>query len=169
MFTACAAGLAMFLAVRDHKGATWPTPGEEQPESIGIKGDLKPMLRIYRKTGSGSELLSAHASVHRGDTLQIRYVAAGKRFGVIVSIDARGLVTFHLPESAGSAMALDRDGERALPHAYELDDSPGFERFLFVTSDDPFTTAEIAQALKNGTALPARLASFELPLKKETP
>ena len=169
MITACAAGLAMVLAVRDHKGATWPTPGEEQPESIGIKGDLKPLLRIYRKTGSGSELLSAHASVHRGDTLQIRYVAAGKRFGVIASIDARGLITFHLPESAGPATALDRDGERALPHAYELDDSPGFERFLFVTSDDPFTTAEIAQALRTGTALPARLTSFELPLKKETP
>ena len=169
MITACAAGLAIILAVRDHKGVTWPTPGEEQPESIGIKGDLKPMLRIYRKTGSGSELLSVHVSVHQGDTLQIRYVAAGKRFGVIASIDARGLITFHLPESAGSAMALDRDGERALPHAYELDDSPGFERFFFFTSDAPFTTAEIAQALRNGTALPARLASFELLFKKESP
>jgi hypothetical protein len=166
--TACAAGLAVVLAVRDHKNTTQPSPSEEQPESIGIKGDLKPALRIYRKTGSGSELLSSHATVHRGDTLQIRYVAAGKHFGVIASLDARGLVTFHLPESAGLAMALDHDGERALPHAYELDDSPGFERFFFVTSDTPFTTAEIAQALKNGTPLPAPLTSFELPLKKES-
>jgi hypothetical protein len=166
--TACAAGLAVVLVVRDHKGTQRPTPSEEQQESIGIKGDLKPMLRIYRKTSSGSDLLSARASVHRGDTLQIRYVAAGKRFGVIASLDARGLVTFHLPESPGLAMALDRDGERALPHAYELDDSPGFERFFFVTSDAPFTTAEITQALKDGTPLPAPLASFELPLKKES-
>ena len=169
MVTACAAGLAMVLAVRDHKGATRPTPGEDQPESIGIKGDLKPVLRIYRKTRSGSELLSAQASVHRGDTLQIRYVAAGKRFGVIASVDARGLLTFHLPESEGPAVALDRDGERALPHAYELDDSPGFERFFFVTSNAPFTTAEIAQALRSGSGLPVPLASFELTLKKEIP
>jgi hypothetical protein len=126
-------------------------------------------LRIYRKTASGSELLRPNASVHRGDTLQIRYVAAGKRFGVIASIDARGQITFHLPEAPGQAVALGRDGERALPHAYELDDSPGFERFLFVTSDAPFSTAEIEQALKNGTALPPHLASFAMPLKKETP
>ena len=169
MVTACAAGLAVVLVVRDHKGATRPSPSEDQPEIIGIKGDLKPALRIYRKTGSGSELLSAHATVHRGDTLQIRYVAAGKHFGVIASLDARGLLTFHLPESAGLAIALDHDGERALPHAYELDDSPGFERFFFITSDAPFTTAAIAQALKNGTSLPAPLASFEISLKKESP
>ena len=169
MVTACAAGLAVVLVVRDHKGASGPSPSEDQPEIIGIKGDLKPALRIYRKTGSGSELLSAHATVHRGDTLQIRYVAAGKHFGVIVSLDARGLLTFHLPESAGLAIALDHDGERALSHAYELDDSPGFERFFFITSDAPFTTAAIAQALKNGTPLPAPLASFEIPLKKESP
>ena len=159
----------MVLAVRDHGGATRPTPGEEQPETIGIRGDLRPALRIYRKTKTGSELLRAHAPVHRGDTLQIRYVAAGKRFGVIASIDARGQVTFPLPESPGPAVALERDGERALPHAYELDDSPGFERFLFLTSNAPFTTAEIAQALKSGSTLPAPLAAFELALKKETP
>lgn len=166
---ACAAGLTVMLVVRNHGTSTLPTPGEAQPEMIGVKGDLKPVLRIYRKTASGPEILRAHASVHRGDTLQIRYVAAGKRFGVIASIDARGQVTFHLPESQGSAVALDRDGERALPHAYELDDSPGFERFVFVTSSAPFATAEIAQALKSGNALPTSLALFELPLKKEAP
>jgi hypothetical protein len=166
---ACAAGLAVMLVVRDHGAVTQPGPGETQPEIISVKGDVKPALRIYRKTNAGSELVHAHASVHRGDTLQIRYVAAGKRFGVIASIDARGQITFHLPEAPGQAVALERDGERALPHAYELDDSPGFERFLFVTSDAPFSTAEIEQALKNGTALPPQLASFAMPLKKETP
>jgi len=165
---ACAAGLAVMLVVRDHGTGTRTTPDEEQPEVTTVKG-LNPSLRIYRKTASGSELLRESASVHRGDTLQIRYVAAGKRFGVIASIDARGQITFHLPEAPGQAVALERDGERALPHAYELDDSPGFERFLFITSDAPFSTAEIDQALKNGTALPPHLGSFAMPLKKETP
>jgi len=156
---ACAAGLAVMLVVRSNN-----------EEHIGIKGDeKKPALRIYRKTASGAELLGAHASVHRGDTLQIRYLAAGKRFGVIASVDARGEVTFHLPEAPGSAVALERDDERALLHAYELDDSPGFERFVFVTADAPFATVEIAQVLKSGTALPSSMTSFELTLKKETP
>jgi hypothetical protein len=166
---ACAAGVAVTMVVRDHGSATQSPANETQPEIIGIKGDLKPVLRIYRKTTSGSELLHAQATVHRGDTLQIRYLAAGKRFGVIASIDARGQITFHLPEAPGLAVVLERDGERALPHAYELDDSPGFERFVFVTSNAPFATAEIDRALKSETALPSSLASFELPLKKETP
>jgi hypothetical protein len=165
----CAAGLAFMLVVRNHGVQTQPAPGESRPEIITFKGDLKPALRIYRKTGSGSEILRAQASVHRGDIVQIRYVAAGRRFGVIASVDARGQVTFHLPESPGAAIALERDGERALPHAYELDDSPGFERFLFVTSNAPFATTEVSHALKNGTPLPASLTTFELTLKKETP
>jgi len=166
---ACAAGLAVMMVVRDHGAVTQSGPGETQPEIINVKGEVKPALRIYRKTNAGSELLRAHASVHRGDTLQIRYVAAGKRFGAIASIDARGLVTFHLPEVEGPAVVLDRDGERALPHAYELDDSPGFERFVFVTSDAPFTTTEVIQALRDGRGLPAPLAMFEIALKKEAP
>jgi hypothetical protein len=165
--TACAAGLAFMLVVRNH-GSNQQSE-ESRPEIITVKGDVRPALRIYRKTASGSERLRAQASVHRGDTLQIRYMAAGKHFGVIASVDARGQVTFHLPESPGTAAALERDGERALPHAYELDDSPGFERFLFVTADTPFATTEVAQAMKSGTALPASLTTFELTLKKETP
>ena len=165
----CAAGLAVLLVVRDHGAGTQPGPDETQPEIISVKGDVKPALRIYRKTNAGSELLRPHASAHRGDTLQIRYVAAGKRFGVIASLDARGQITFHLPEAPGQAVALERDGERALPHAYELDDSPGFERFFFVTADVPFSTTEIVQALKTSSPLPVPLTAFELTLKKETP
>jgi hypothetical protein len=166
---ACTAGLAFMLVVRNSGDGRRPASDESQPEIITVKGELKPTLRIYRKTSSGSEILRAQAPVHRGDTLQIRYVAAGKRFGVIASVDARGQVTFHLPEAPGTAAALERDGERALPHAYELDDSPGFERFLFVTSEAPFATTEVFQALKSGSALPASLTTFELPLKKENP
>ena len=166
--TACATGLAVILVVRDPEGGTRPPATQLDPETIGIKGS-KPSLRVHRKTKAGSELLRAGALVRRGDTLQVGYLAAGKRFGVIASIDARGTVTLHLPESPGPATALEHVGERALAHAYELDDSPGFERFIFVTSDAPFATADVARALESGHALPASLATFELTLKKETP
>jgi hypothetical protein len=171
MATAGAAAFAMVLAVREHRGSrsTGSTSEAEQAETIAFKGDLKPVLRIYRKSAAGAEAVRPGAKVHQGDTLQIRYVAAGRRFGIIASIDARGAITLHLPEAPGKAVALERDGERALPHAYELDDSPGFERFVFVTADTPFDSTDVVRALEDGSALPAPLSSFDLVLKKEKP
>jgi hypothetical protein len=162
----CAAGLAVFLLVRDEHGGMAPTPPSSQPEEIGIKGDP---LRIHRKTGAGSELVRDRDRVRRGDILQLGYVAAGRRYGVIASIDARGTVTLHLPETPGPAARLERSGERALPHSFELDDSPGFERFVFVRSDSPFGTHEVTSALASGGVLPAPLAAFTITLTKETP
>lgn len=155
MATACAASIAILVAVF------------HQPDEVILeKGEHRAALRIYRKTSAGSELVKPNAEVRKGDNLQIRYLAAGKRFGVIASIDGRGTVTLHLPESPGAAAALSRDGERALPHAYELDDSPKFERFVFVTADKPFTTEEVTRALRNGASLPPPLVSFEIALRK---
>jgi hypothetical protein len=154
--TACAAGIAILVAVF-----------HQPDEDIRYKGDEhRPSLRIYRQTKTGPELLRPNAEVKKGDDLQIRYLATGRRFGVIASIDGRGTVTLHLPESPGPAAALNRDGERALPHAYELDDSPKFERFVFITADQPFTTEEVTRALRGGASLPPPLVSFEMVLRK---
>jgi hypothetical protein len=168
MATACVAGLAMLWAVRDHRGKIATGPAE-QAEEERTKGDVKPELLVYRKTPAGSEQLHGYALVHRGDTLQIRYVAAGRSFGIIASTDSLSHITFHLPEAPGPAAQLLRDGERALPHAYELDDSPGFERFVFVTAEAPFDSNDILPLLKNGSPLPARFSRYELVLKKENP
>jgi len=162
--TACAAGIAILVTAFHDRRDTLFHPGGFYE---GIKGDEhRAALRIYRKAGAGSDLLKPNAAVQKGDNLQIRYLAAGKRFGVIASIDGRGTVTLHLPESPGQAAALGRDGERALPHAYELDDSPKFERFVFITSDAPFATDDVTRVLRSGTALPPALASFEIALRK---
>jgi hypothetical protein len=165
---ACATGLAVFVALRS---PTCPDGGSlrtSDGECIALKG-LGPSLRVHRKTASGSEALAAGALVHQGDTLQLGYVAAGKQFGVIASIDARGTITLHLPETPGPAARLERGGERALGHSYELDDSPGFERFVFVAADQPFATADVVARLKQQRALPAALVLFELTLQKENP
>jgi len=162
----CAAGMLVFLATRRNQGGDTVLPKVEQPEIIFVKGE--PSLRVHRKTKAGSELLDRSSVVRAGDTLQLGYVAAGKRFGVVASIDARGSVSLHLPESPGPAARLDRNGERALPHAFELDDSPGFERFVFVTSDKPFTTNEVSSSLKKERTWPRSLSVFELTLKKES-
>lgn len=170
MLATCAVGLAVFLIVRDHQGAVPNDTLALGEEHTIIKGpDRKPYLRIFRKAGPGSAPVPAGAPVRKGDTLQISYVAAGKPFGVIASVDARGTVNLHLPEIPGPAANLNRSGEHTLAHSYELDDSPGFERFVFVTSDASFGTDEVARFLTSGHALPPTLTAIELTLKKETP
>jgi hypothetical protein len=163
------AAATVLLLVRAPAGpgnAQLTTP--ERQETITVKG-LQPSLGLYRKTAAGIERLGPTARLHAGDVLQVRYIAAGKRYGVVASSDARGAVALHLPEAPGPAVALARDGERALAHAYELDDSPGFERFVFVTADVPFDTDLVVRSLKQGAALPQGFAIWSLTLQKETP
>jgi hypothetical protein len=142
--------------------------GQPAQETITSKG-LQPSLGLYRKTTAGVERLGPTARLHPGDIVQVRYIAAGKRYGVVASCDARGAVTLHLPETPGQAVALAKDGERALAHAYELDSSPGFERFVFVTADAPFDTELVVRSLKQGPALPHSFATWSITLEKETP
>jgi hypothetical protein len=167
--TAGAAAIALLL-VRAPQGPSKSSLalGEQDQETITIKG-LQPSLGLYRKTAAGVERLGPKARVRPGDIVQVRYIAAGKRYGVVASCDARGAVTLHLPETPGQAVALAKDGERALAHAYELDNSPGFERFVFVTADAPFATDLVVRSLKQGAALPRTFASWSITLEKETP
>jgi hypothetical protein len=142
--------------------------GQQAQETITSKG-LRPSLGLYRKTVAGVERLGAAARVHPGDIVQVRYIAAGRSYGVVASCDAGGAVTLHLPEAPGQAVALVKDGERALAHAYEFDNSPGFERFVFVTADVPFDTDLVVRILKQGAALPQSFTSWSITLQKETP
>jgi hypothetical protein len=144
-------------------------PGEAGAERLIAKG-LEPYLSIYRRTGASPERLAARARVRAGDTLQLAYVAAGQRFGVVASVDGRGAVTLHLPETSGRAAALDDRGETALPHAFELDATPGNERFVFVTSSAPFDTGAVVAHLEGSAPrLPAGLSLRSIELEKSTP
>jgi hypothetical protein len=123
---------------------------------------------VYESTPRGAARLSPVSRVQPGDMLQVAYVAAGKRYGVVASIDATAAVTLHLPEEPGMAAALEQRGETALPHAFELDATPGFERFVFVASDSPFTTASVVDALRAEVRQrPPGLFWTELQLSKE--
>jgi hypothetical protein len=140
----------------------------EEQETITLKG-LQPSLGLYRKAAAGVERLGPTSRLHHGDIVQVRYIAAGKRYGVVASADARKAVTLHLPENPGQAVVLEKDGERALAHAYELDDSPGFERFVFVTADMPFETDLVVRSLRQGQALPQGFTLWSMTLQKEKP
>jgi len=155
--TACAAGLAVLLFFK------------VDPEEILLKGSHPPQLRIYRRTTQGPESLDPRQPLRAGDALQIRYLSAQHKYGVIASIDARGTVTMHLPERPGAAVPLQQEGEFALPHSYELDDSPGFERFLFVAADEPFSSTLATDILAKNSTPSDKFAFFAVTFKKATP
>jgi hypothetical protein len=164
----CAAGLAVVLLVRTPVNPTQTGAGPVAPtENIIIKGD--PSLHIQRQTKAGPTPVHDKDRVRRGDNLQLGYVARGARFGVVASIDGRGTVTLHLPEIPGPAAPLTSDGAHALPHSFELDDSPGFERFVFVTSEARFDTGAVTSALAESKPFPAGTKVFQITLTKETP
>jgi hypothetical protein len=131
-----------------------------------IKG-LEPALTVYRRTASGSETLADGSIARTGDLLRVGYIAAGRGYGVILSIDGRGVVTRHLPAEGDRAAALGRGGATLLDRAYELDDAPGWERFYFITGDTPFAVAPIVDAAKTAAAAGAGRIPSSLPLARE--
>ena len=130
-------------------------------------------------TPAGDEALADGTAVRPGDLVQLAYQAAGKPFGVIVSLDGRGSVTVHHPKDGRAAARLVSGQPVRLTHAYRLDDAPRWERFYFVTSDHPFEVDAVVAAserLAAGRAapvdklpLPASLDQFSFTLTKEEP
>ncbi len=128
---------------------------------VRIKG-VGPSIHVYRETSNGAEQLHNGATARAHDLLQISYVASGAEYGLIFSIDGSGTVTLHFPESARSAALLKKGGEVALPHSYELDNAPSFERFYFVTSTKDFPVEEILRIARKA-ATTGRTTHLNLP------
>lgn len=138
-------------------------PGDESTDRT--KG-LEPTLLLFRKTPQGSEPLQDGATARVGDLIRIGYRAAGQGWGVIVSVDGRGVVTRHLPREGAQAARLSTESQALLEFAYELDDAPRWERFYFVAGSAPFDTAPVIEAARTAAsgvagpppALPLRMA-----------
>lgn len=124
-----------------------PAIEESQEMASGerVKG-LSSELTVYRSTPGGDvEEIDSMATVREGDRLQLSYTAAGATVGVIFSIDGRGTVTLHYPETRMGDASLLQDGEVALPYAYVLDDAPYFEQFFFVAAVESIETESILE------------------------
>jgi len=153
-----------------HKGRV------EAPAETRIKG-LRPHLGVFRRTSGGVEALSDGSLAREGDLVQLTYQAAGRPFGVILSIDGRGGVTVHHPRDGRQAARLVPSQAVRLPSAYRLDDAPGWERFVLVTAEEPFDLAPVVaaaeQLARNGASateplrLPASLEQSSFSLSKD--
>jgi hypothetical protein len=143
-------------------------PRPEVTREKGVLSPARPRVAVYRRSDSPQRPLPPSSQVRAGDVVQVEYAAAGRRYGVVASVDGRGEVTLHLPEQPGPAAPLDPAGAHPAPSALELDDSPGFERFVFVASDVPFPTSLVVRALRDGQPLRG-LDVAEIVLQKGTP
>ena len=132
------AAAAVLLVVMRH------TPVQE-PETTRVKGTAR--LLVFKQVGDQAERLDADDVVRAGDVIQVRYNAGGARYGVIASIDGSGGVTLHFP-AAEDAPTDTAPGTRTLPEAFALDDAPRFERFFFVTANEPLDTQATLDALR---------------------
>jgi hypothetical protein len=157
------AAVALFVVVRPG-GPSSHAEGElPGPDVTRTKG-LLPQLIVHRQGAAEPERLADGAGATAGDVVQLSYVAAGQPYGAILSVDGRGAVTVHVPETGAQSVPLAASGTHALPRAYELDDAPAFERFLFITSDTPFALDPVLAAARAlAASADARTAPLALP------
>lgn len=159
--TAAAALLVAGMLGRGSNGTEHAT-GSHDLEVTRVKG--LPRLSAFRQLGRSVERLAPDALVREGDVIQLRYHGGGHRYGVIASVDGAGVVTLHHPardDAPPEATALSPESH-SLPHAYELDDAPRFERFFFITSDEPI---DVQHSLDSLRALARRGDSASAPLE----
>jgi hypothetical protein len=136
----------------------------QQVDDIIRSKGLTPELSVYIDENNSPEELFNNDFVSESDLIQLTYNAAGNRYGIIFSIDGRGVLTLHYPEDKNITPLIDPNGSHALPFSYELDDAPGFERFFFVSSKNEFdidTVLDSAESvIQYGSA--ATLETLEL-------
>jgi hypothetical protein len=143
-------------------------PGASLPSEDRIKGNTasgRPALALYRRTADGSEQLAEGAVARAGDLIRVGYRAAGRPYGLIVSIDGAGAVTMHLPTAGDRAVALKGDPIVLLDQSYELDDAPRWERFYFVAGATAFDVGPVVRAARDAAKMQTErpLADLALP------
>jgi hypothetical protein len=157
---AAAACFAFAFFVASPRGDLLPRSGAQGIFSSGAKNGSGILASAERAKGDGAHLfvylkdgnkairLDGGEKVKEGDVLQLSYISGGAQYGAILSIDGKGTVSFHYPESGGASAKLQDGGEIPLDFAYQLDNAPNFERFFFITGSKPFTTAAFVENIK---------------------
>ncbi len=136
-----------------------------------------PCLRLYQRNGDAGRILSDGETARAGDLLQLAYTAGGQTHGVILSIDGGGSITLHFPQGPDADTTLQSGGRILLANSFELDSAPRFERFFFITGNEPLPTVLILKkartlAAAGGDAmtgqldLPVRFRQYSLLVRK---
>ncbi|MBM4782986.1 MAG: hypothetical protein GQE15_35350 [Archangiaceae bacterium] len=103
-------------------------------------------LALFRMTAQGPQPIGNGAPVRPGDLVQARYGVDEAGFVVLLSFDALGQVTIHAP--LHSADTSTDAGSFSTQQSFELDSSPGFERFVLLTSRNPLSIDTLSEAAR---------------------
>lgn len=122
-----------------------PAHETDEPETTRVKGRAR--LLVFRQVGDRAERLHDDDAVRSGDVIQVRYNAGGARYAVIASIDGAAGVTLHFPANTEAPTDVG-EGTHTLPEAFALDDAPRFERFFFITANEPVDVGGTLDALR---------------------
>lgn len=159
--------VVLFIVLQNPGGRT--TQDIQGLQGTRIKGTekidvSKPHILVHRKVNDTSELLESGDKANEGDLLQIAYAAVGANYGVILSIDGRGVITLHYPETEEENPVLDQGTRTLLSSSYELDDAPDYERFFFITSKSGIDVRTILKSAKELAKDPGMAETAELDL-----
>jgi len=136
-------------------------------DGIRTKGDV-PRLRVHLVDADHlvATALRDGDTVPPGARVQVSLLAGPGAWIAVVSIDAAGALTRHLPEQGDSSLLA--DGAIQAPHSFQLDASPGFERFVLLRSDRPFAVpATSRELLGSGTGPRPRIVQSVRLVKRE--
>ena len=133
-------------------------------------------------SGSGDDLMTKgddislvihtpDARLASGDTIaphtRLRFEVQGSKPGYIavIGLDGSNAATVYYPYGASEAAALGAD--RLLPHAIEIDETPGDEQFFAVFSTRPFAIDTVMPVIKAGGPAPAGMTISHVVLHKK--
>lgn len=136
--------LALALVALTAASVAWP----------GDEGDpLAGELGAFLLEEGAARPLEEGALLPPGARVQLTYrlvedgLAEGplELHGVIFSVDERGRRTLHFPHHEGASTLLERT-QGVLPSSFELDDTPGSERFYLVLGRRPLPVRRLLGA-----------------------
>lgn len=127
------------------------TSAVSENAQIRVKGASNPSLFLYKNENGKAVKLSDHEKIGGGEIIQISYIAGKAAEGMIFSIDGNGVLTQHFPEKKAVSGTLVQGKEVALDFSYKLDNAPRFEKFYFVTGDEPFTSSDLEISIRTGS------------------
>jgi hypothetical protein len=143
-------------------------PSERVPpidDDFSTKGDDISLV-IHTATDGGDS-----AKLANGDTItpgaRLRFEVQGSKPGFIavVGIDGSAATTIYYPWGASEAAPLGT--ERLLPHAIQIDATPGDEKFFAVFSTRPFSVDTVMPAITGAGTLPPGVSMSEVVLHKK--
>lgn len=120
-------------------------------DDVRLKGSGA-RLSLYRLTSQGPQPLADNAPVRAGDVVQARYGLDEAGYVALLSFDALGQVTVHVPQQGQPATS--DAGSFATQRSFELDATPGFERFVLFTSPRPLSLERLSGAAKQVATAP---------------